>query len=319
MKLFLAFMTFHQYLATDLYCWTPDQTFTVGLPHPNVYAKSGSTPDIAMADPNDCASIAPLSGIGNFINYDTVNLSFQAPSFATPAQTCTLLLKFHICTTSSCYWEDEEIKLTIINERPIIQDPKNNLIIVEDGKTQTESYIPYDIEMSPLTQMRLVGTGNPLWVSFSGNDLVCSPPNGTSGIHHVYVEAFDGAMVSAPFLIIVNVTDFPYFNDNLINQTVRVGGGINTVAYKLPSNANNSRGMPAIVTDVGFPYFVHLTSDFKWLYFDPPYNEGPGEYNITLQIASDGLYKISYFILKVINTPPYNIGNILNAIVTANS
>ena len=126
-------------------------------------------------------------------------------------------------------------------------------------------------------------------------------------------------MVSAPFLITVNVTDFPYFNDNLINQTVRVGGGINTVAYKLPSNANNSRGMPAIVTDVGFPYFVHLTSDFKWLYFDPPYSEGPGEYNITLQIASDGLYKISYFILKVINTPPYNIGNILNAIVTANS
>lgn len=91
------------------------------------------------------------------------------------------------------------------------------MIIVEDGKTLTESYIPFDIEMSPVTQMRLVGTGNPLWVSFSGNDLVCSPPNGTSGIHHVYVEAFDGAMVSAPFLITVNVTDFPYFNDNLIN------------------------------------------------------------------------------------------------------
>jgi hypothetical protein len=72
--------------------------------------------------------------------------------------------------------------------------------------------------MSPLTQMRLVGTAaNPSWVSFSGNDLVCSPPNGTSGIHNVYVEAFDGAMVSAPFLININVTDFPYFNDNLIN------------------------------------------------------------------------------------------------------
>jgi hypothetical protein len=75
------------------------------------------------------------------------------------------------------------------------------LIYVEDGKTVTEPYIPFDIEGSPLTKMRLSGTGNPSWVSFSGNNLVCSPPNGTSGIHDVYVEAFDGAMVSAPFLI----------------------------------------------------------------------------------------------------------------------
>jgi hypothetical protein len=65
--------------------------------------------------------------------------------------------------------------------------------------------------------MRLSGSSNPSWVSFSGNDLVCSPPNGTSGVVSVYVEAFDGAMVSAPFLININVTDFPYFNDNLVN------------------------------------------------------------------------------------------------------
>jgi hypothetical protein len=130
--------------------------------------------------------------------------------------------------------------------------------------------------------MRLSGTTNPSWVSFSGNDLVCNPPNGTNGVHNVYIEAFDGAMVSAPFLVSVNVTDFPYYNENLVNQTVKVGGGPNTVYYKLPPSANNSRGMPATVTDVGLPYFVHLTSDSKWLRFDPPYSEGPGEYNITL-------------------------------------
>jgi hypothetical protein len=78
------------------------------------------------------------------------------------------------------------------------------------------------------------------------------------------------------------VTDFPYYDENLVNQTVKVGGGLNTVYYKLPPSANNSRGMPATVTDVGLPYFVHLTSDSKWLRFDPPYSEGPGEYNITL-------------------------------------
>jgi hypothetical protein len=93
------------------------------------------------------------------------------------------------------------VPLTIINQPPTIQDPKNNLIYVEDGKSITESYIPFDIEMSPLTQMRLSGTANPSWVSFSGNDLVCNPPNGTSGIVDVYIEAFDGAMVSAPFLV----------------------------------------------------------------------------------------------------------------------
>jgi hypothetical protein len=130
--------------------------------------------------------------------------------------------------------------------------------------------------------MRLSGTTNPSWVSFSGNDLVCNPPNGTNGVHNVYIEAFDGAMASAPFLVSVNVTDFPYYNENLVNQTVKVGGGPNTVYYKLPPSANNSRGMPATVTDVGLPYFVHLTSDSKWLRFDPPYSEGPGEYNITL-------------------------------------
>jgi hypothetical protein len=65
--------------------------------------------------------------------------------------------------------------------------------------------------------MRLAGSTNPAWVSFSGNDLVCSPPNGTSGIHDVFIEAFDGAMVSGTFLVKVNVTDFPYFDENLVN------------------------------------------------------------------------------------------------------
>jgi hypothetical protein len=87
---------------------------------------------------------------------------------------------------------------------------------------------------------------------------------------------------------------------------VKVGGGSNTVYYKLPS-ANNSRGMPPIVSDVALPYFVHLSSDGKWIHFNPPYSEGPAEYNITLKLASDGLYKIDYFYLKVINTPPNNM------------
>jgi len=88
-------------------------------------------------------------------------------------------------------------------------------------------------------------------------------------------------MVSAPFLININVTDFAHFNDKLRNKTVKVGGGANTVYYTLPT-ANNSRGMPALVSDVGFPYFVHLNPTGTQMYFDPPYSEGPGQYNITL-------------------------------------
>ena len=65
--------------------------------------------------------------------------------------------------------------------------------------------------------MRLSGTGNPSWVSFSGNDLVCNPPNGTNGVFTVLIESFDGAMSSTPWSVSVNVTDFPYFNDNLVN------------------------------------------------------------------------------------------------------
>jgi hypothetical protein len=77
MKLFLAFMIFHEYHAGCLYTWTPAQTLTVGKPHPIVnIGLSSLYPDIALADPNDCASIAPLSGVGNFINYNRVTLSF---------------------------------------------------------------------------------------------------------------------------------------------------------------------------------------------------------------------------------------------------
>jgi hypothetical protein len=89
-----------------------------------------------------------------------------------------------------------------------------------------------------------------------------------------------------------------------------VGGGLNTLYYNLPTSANNSRGTPALVTDEGLPYFAHLKPDGTQIYFDPPYSEGPGEYNITLKLASDGLYKVSYFYLKVINKPPYNVGAI---------
>ncbi len=87
----------------------------------------------------------------------------------------------HKCTTS-CYWEFEAVTFQIINKPPIIQNPNVNLINVEDGKTAIEAYIPWDVEMSPLTQMRMIGTTNPSWISFSGNDLVCNPPIGTNGV-----------------------------------------------------------------------------------------------------------------------------------------
>ena len=70
---------------------------------------------------------------------------------------------------------------------------------MEDGKIITEPYAPYDDESSSLTQMRLSGSGNPTWVTFMGNNLVCNPPNGTNGVFNVSIEAFDGAMVSIPF------------------------------------------------------------------------------------------------------------------------
>jgi hypothetical protein len=69
-KAFLALMIFHECLATDLYTGTLGQTFTVGQPHPIVKAYPGNFPDTGWADPNDCAPISPLSGVGNFINYD---------------------------------------------------------------------------------------------------------------------------------------------------------------------------------------------------------------------------------------------------------
>lgn len=42
--------------------------------------------------------------------------------------------------------------------------------------------MPSDDELSPYTTMRFYGGGYPSWISFSGNDLVCNPPNGTNGV-----------------------------------------------------------------------------------------------------------------------------------------
>jgi hypothetical protein len=75
-KLIMAFMTFHGCLATDLYCFISGQTFTVGQPHSNVTAHPGNNPDTAWADSNDCSPIRPLSGVGNFINYDVASHPF---------------------------------------------------------------------------------------------------------------------------------------------------------------------------------------------------------------------------------------------------
>ncbi len=78
------------------------------------------------------------------------------------------------------------------------------------------------------------------------NDFVCNLPNGTRGIYYVYIVAFDSTMVSAPYLLQINVTDSSYSNDNLINQTVKVGRGPNIVYYKLPPAANKyqARSLP---------------------------------------------------------------------------
>jgi hypothetical protein len=117
-KLILVTMSLQSCFATDLYSYTIAQTFTVGQPHSNVNAHPGNSPHTALADPNDCAPIGPLGGVGDFINYDKSSfpyyLWFQPPSFTTPASTCTLLLKFYKCT-SYCYDEFEPVPFTIIN------------------------------------------------------------------------------------------------------------------------------------------------------------------------------------------------------------
>ena len=116
-KVILVTMSLQSCFATDLYSLTSAQTFTVGQPHSNVDAHPRNFPNFAVADLNDCATISPLGGVGNFINYDTSSstyyLWFQPPSFTTPAGFCTLYLKFTKC--NPCYQESEPIPFTIIN------------------------------------------------------------------------------------------------------------------------------------------------------------------------------------------------------------
>ena len=131
-----------------------NQVLTVGVPHPDVIANPNNSPNTIYHDPLTCFSVSPLGGLGTFVDYGmfgTPNhqIKFQPPSFTTPAQVCTMILKYYKCT-SSCYTEDEPVYVTIINSPPTIEDPKNSDIFVEDGKSISEPYIPADIENSPL-------------------------------------------------------------------------------------------------------------------------------------------------------------------------
>ena len=106
-----------------------------------------------------------------------------------------------------------------MNSPPVITNTQPSYIEVPDGATNSTLIYYYDPEGSPLTQLRIIPSPfNPPWISITGaNTLVASPNSGEYRLFSVYVEAFDGAMVSSPWPVTINVTDFPFFDDQLRN------------------------------------------------------------------------------------------------------
>jgi hypothetical protein len=89
------------------------------------------------------------------------------------------------------------------------------------------------------------------------------------------IEAFDGALVSAPWTIkVIVIYDPPAAGDVLVDQKVKVGW---TKYYTTPAK-NTLRQHDAIVLSPGLVYFGSTTGDtFK---FEPPYTEKPGKHKI---------------------------------------
>lgn len=76
------------------------------------------------------------------------------------------------------------------------------------------------------------------------------------------IEAFDGAMISAPWTIkLIVIYDPPVPSDKVVDQKVKVGS---TLLYKTPAK-NIVRQHDAIVLSPGIVYFGSTTGDtFKF-------------------------------------------------------
>ena len=115
------------------------------------------------------------------------------------------------------YTEEEPVLITILNDAPVIKDPKAAFINIFDGEVKTLSFSATDYEKSPLLQFLKQGAW-PDWAVLKtfpikpDHSIDCtvelSPNIKSSGTYILEFQAHDGAMTTN-WVITVYVTYDP--------------------------------------------------------------------------------------------------------------
>jgi hypothetical protein len=95
----------------------------------------------------------------DFIKYEGYSLKFEIADFKNVQQTFDITLEltknYQIIdgkTTWSPYTEPETVSITLLNDAPVILDPKDASINLFDGEVKTSSFTATDYEKSPYLQ-----------------------------------------------------------------------------------------------------------------------------------------------------------------------
>ena len=111
--------------------------------------------------PTDYSNVINYKGIntGNtFVSYDCIDpttkdykLTFDTPNFEVPAGTYTIRLKFSDYHNN---YEQEDLTINIINQRPTLSAPSLSTIDVYDDLVYRVNFDISDPESSPLLKLR---------------------------------------------------------------------------------------------------------------------------------------------------------------------
>jgi hypothetical protein len=77
---------------------------------------------------------------------------------------------------AACYSEIEPVNIKIINNPPIINDPKASEMTIYDNLTNSLTFTQTDPEGSDLKKFRLIGS-YPSWVTISDDGILTGAPN----------------------------------------------------------------------------------------------------------------------------------------------
>ena len=143
--------------------------FTVGEYKAPAFAQPHNSPDYIGSILSNSAHITTFSGVP-FIQYNVGGdyyIRFEIPDFKNPPEEFYVYLHFQ----KGSGFENEPVKITIINTPPVLDGTLASEITIYDGKTGTLNFHASDPENSNLLEIRFEGTLPPPWITLTPDGL----------------------------------------------------------------------------------------------------------------------------------------------------